>query len=40
VPNWTSHRHHNRSRATRSCFSVHDTPVLRALGLYREEAGG
>jgi len=40
VPNWTSHRHHNRSAGDAILFSVHDTPVLRALGLYREEAGG
>ena len=40
VPNWTSHRHLNRSASDAILFSVHDTPALRALGLYREEAGG
>ncbi len=38
VPNWTVHQHHNRSsNGDAILFSVHDTPVLRALGLYREE---
>jgi 1-hydroxy-2-naphthoate dioxygenase len=38
VPNWTWHQHHNRSKSGDAIlFSVHDTPVLRALGLYREE---
>jgi 1-hydroxy-2-naphthoate dioxygenase len=39
VPNWTTHQHHNRSGTEDAIlFSVHDTPVMRALGLYREEA--
>jgi 1-hydroxy-2-naphthoate dioxygenase len=38
VPNWARHRHINRSSGDAVLFSVHDTPVLRALGLYREEA--
>jgi 1-hydroxy-2-naphthoate dioxygenase len=38
VPNWTWHQHTNRSSAKEAIlFSVHDTPVLRALNLYREE---
>ena len=37
VPNWTKHQHHNRSQSDAILFSVHDTPGLRALGLYREE---
>jgi 1-hydroxy-2-naphthoate dioxygenase len=40
VPNWTTHQHHNRSSNDAILFSVHDTPVLRALGLYREEQQG
>ncbi len=40
VPNWTRHQHINRSKSQDAIlFSVHDTPVLRALGLYREEQG-
>ena len=39
VPNWTRHRHVNQSKSSEAVlFSVHDTPVLKALGLYREEA--
>lgn len=39
VPNWTWHRHANRSHAQEAVlFSVSDTPALRALGYYREEA--
>jgi 1-hydroxy-2-naphthoate dioxygenase len=38
VPNWTRHQHRNHSKnGDAILFSVHDTPVLRALGLYREE---
>jgi gentisate 1,2-dioxygenase/1-hydroxy-2-naphthoate dioxygenase len=38
VPNWTWHQHVNRAPSQDAIlFSVHDTPVLRALGLYREE---
>ena len=38
VPNWTRHRHVNLSQSGEAVlFSVHDTPVLKALGLYREE---
>ena len=39
VPNWARHRHVNLSQNGEAVlFSVHDTPVLKALGLYREEA--
>ena len=38
LPNWTRHRHRNRSNGSEAIlFSVHDKPVLQALGLYREE---
>jgi gentisate 1,2-dioxygenase len=38
VPNWTRHQHRNHSASDEAIlFSVHDTPVLRALGLYRED---
>lgn len=38
VPNWARHQHINASASQDALlFSVHDTPVLRALGLYREE---
>jgi 1-hydroxy-2-naphthoate dioxygenase len=38
VPNWTWHRHINLSAAEEAIlFTVNDAPVLRALGLYREE---
>jgi gentisate 1,2-dioxygenase len=41
MPNWSWHQHHNRSNSADAIlFSVHDTPVLRALGLYREEQNG
>lgn len=41
VPNWTRHLHFNHSRnGDAILFSVHDTPVLQALGLYREDTGG
>lgn len=38
VPNWTRHQHRSRSGDGETIlFSVHDRPVLQALGLYREE---
>lgn len=38
VPNWTWHRHVNRSATEPAyIFSVNDIPVLSAFGLYREE---
>ena len=39
VPNWAWHAHENLSDDGEALlFSVNDAPVLRALGLYREEA--
>lgn len=39
VPNWTWHRHVNRSATEDAIlFTTTDAPALRALGLYREEA--
>ena len=41
VPLWSWHEHANRSsRDNAILFSMHDTPVLRAFGLYREEGQG
>jgi 1-hydroxy-2-naphthoate dioxygenase len=37
LPNWTKHQHRNQSKDDAILFSVHDRPVLQALGLYREE---
>jgi len=38
VPNWAWHHHVNRSKTEEAIlFSVHDIPVLQALGLYYEE---
>jgi gentisate 1,2-dioxygenase len=39
IPSWAYHEHHNESRSDRAIlFSIQDTPVLVALGKYREEA--
>lgn len=39
VPSWMYHEHVNTSSGDDAClFSFHDLPVMRALGLYREEA--
>ncbi len=39
VPAWMYHEHANSSDREDAClFSFHDLPVMRALGLYREEA--
>ncbi|MGH9690914.1 MAG: cupin domain-containing protein [Candidatus Acidiferrales bacterium] len=39
IPSWTYHEHINESKTERAIlFSVQDTPVLVALGKYREEA--
>jgi gentisate 1,2-dioxygenase len=41
VPAWMYHEHANASDTEDAClFSFHDLPVMRALGLYREEALG
>jgi gentisate 1,2-dioxygenase len=38
VPPWAWHEHVNESTEEVILFSVQDTPVMQALGLYREEA--
>jgi gentisate 1,2-dioxygenase len=39
IPSWAYHEHVNASQTERAIlFSVQDTPVLVALGKYREEA--
>lgn len=39
VPSWMFHEHVNGSDSEDAClFSFHDLPVMRALGLYRQEA--
>lgn len=41
VPAWMYHEHANASENEDAClFAFHDLPVMRALGLYREEAFG
>jgi len=37
VPSWTWHEHASGDGSEAILFSVHDTPVLQALGLYREQ---
>ena len=38
VPLWASHEHANASSTDEAIlFSMHDEPILRAFGLYREE---
>jgi gentisate 1,2-dioxygenase len=38
VPLWSWHKHANRSSTEEAIlFSMHDLPVLKAFGLYREE---
>jgi len=39
VPSWSVHEHGNASASEDAClFSFNDLPVMRSLGLYREEA--
>jgi gentisate 1,2-dioxygenase len=38
VPPWSWHEHANETGNEAILFSIQDIPVLRALGLYREEA--
>lgn len=39
IPSWAWHEHRNTSGGDRAIlFSIQDTPVLTALGMYREEA--
>ncbi len=41
VPSWMYHEHANASQSEDAClFAFHDLPVMRSLGLYREEALG
>jgi gentisate 1,2-dioxygenase len=41
VPTWMYHEHANGSDTEDAClFAFHDLPVMRALGLYREEGFG
>ncbi|WP_159981444.1 MULTISPECIES: cupin domain-containing protein [unclassified Novosphingobium] len=41
VPAWAYHEHANASASEDAClFTFNDLPVMRALGLYREEAFG
>ncbi len=41
VPSWAVHEHGNSSETEDAClFAFNDLPVMRALGLYREEAFG
>ena len=37
IPNWTWHRHINRSRAPAILFTLSDAPILSQFGFYREE---
>jgi gentisate 1,2-dioxygenase len=38
TPSWTWHVHANDTREDAILFSVQDTPILQALGLYRTQA--
>jgi gentisate 1,2-dioxygenase len=38
VPTWAWHEHASADGVEAILFSVHDTPVMQALGLYREQA--
>ena len=39
IPSWLYHEHINKSASERAIlFSIQDTPVMKALGKYREEA--
>ena len=41
VPSWAWHEHVNGSASDDAClFCLSDLPVMRALGLYREQAFG
>jgi gentisate 1,2-dioxygenase len=37
VPPWAWHEHVNEGKGEAILFSIQDTPVIKALGLYREE---
>ena len=38
VPPWAWHEHANETDGETILFAIHDTPVMKALGLYREES--
>jgi gentisate 1,2-dioxygenase len=38
VPPWAWHEHANEGDVPAVLFSIQDTPVFEALGLYREES--
>jgi len=38
LPPWAWHEHANEGKGEAILFSIQDTPVIKALGLYREEA--
>jgi len=40
VPPWAWHEHVNEGRSEAILFAIQDTPVMKALGLYREEPYG
>jgi len=37
VPPWAWHEHANENQVEATLFSIQDTPIVKALGLYREE---
>jgi gentisate 1,2-dioxygenase len=37
LPSWAQHQHSNTGKGDAILFSIHDRPVIEALGLYREE---
>jgi gentisate 1,2-dioxygenase len=37
LPSWALHQHANTGQGDAVLFSIHDRPVIEALGLYREE---
>jgi gentisate 1,2-dioxygenase len=38
LPSWALHEHANTGKEDAILFSIHDRPVIEALGFYREEA--
>jgi gentisate 1,2-dioxygenase len=38
LPSWALHEHANSAKEDAILFSIHDRPVIEALGFYREEA--
>jgi gentisate 1,2-dioxygenase len=37
IPSWAAHKHANTSDTQARLFRVDDSPVLRAMGIYRSE---